>query len=92
MGTVDSKALVSDYLDENTVRELAGDFFDKQLFDTLATDDVVGFACVNFRNKDPLLCHTLATVRMRANMHQRTRHRAACLQHTNILVYSTAGR
>ena len=43
MGVADSKALLSDYLDENTVRTLAGDYFDKKLFDTLADDDVVGF-------------------------------------------------
>lgn len=45
MGVSDSKALLSEYLDEHAVRELAGDFFDKQLFDTLTTDDVVGFVC-----------------------------------------------
>lgn len=65
MGVADSKALVSDYLDENAVRELAGDLFDKQLFDTLATDDVVGFVCISSRKTDPFQL----LLRMRAHMH-----------------------
>ena len=43
MGVAESKELLSDYLDEATVRKLAGEYFDKALFDTLATDDVVRF-------------------------------------------------